>query len=91
VAQAVLSDCYLYGSDVEVDYNRTFSLLSAAAERDASLAAMQFQELEQEAWQKKETIEQEPTLVDRLRQFAQDSPVGFFRQKALEALAAVES
>jgi len=54
-------------------------------------AAKQFQELEQEAWQKKETIEQEPALVDRLRQFAQDSPVGFFRQKALEALAALQS
>ena len=37
-AQAVLGGCYLYGFEVEVDYDRAFSLLSAAAERGASRA-----------------------------------------------------
>jgi tetratricopeptide (TPR) repeat protein len=54
-------------------------------------AAMQFQELEQEAWLNRETIDRERAIVDRLRQFAQNSPVRFFRQKALEILTVLQS
>lgn len=40
VAQSVLGVCYLYGRDVEVNYQEAFRLLSAAAERGASRAVV---------------------------------------------------
>jgi TPR repeat protein len=39
VAQSILGICYLNGTDVEVDYNEAFRLLSAAAGRGAPRAA----------------------------------------------------
>ncbi len=38
VAQSVLRICYLYGPDVNVDYEKAFQLLSAATEKGASRA-----------------------------------------------------
>src|SRR2546426_463005 len=36
VAQSILGACYLYGIDVEVDYEQAFRLLSASASAGAS-------------------------------------------------------
>ncbi len=38
VAQSVLGICYLHGTEVQVDYQEAFRLLSAAAERGAPRA-----------------------------------------------------
>src|SRR5882672_11495024 len=39
-SQCMLGLCYLYGIDVEVDYNEAFRFLSAAAEQRASRAVL---------------------------------------------------
>ena len=38
VAQSTLGICYLYGREVQVDYEKAFELLSAASEKGASRA-----------------------------------------------------